>query len=320
MGRTARSITSSTTASVRRSAPASRRPCRRCSARCRRRPMRLKSCAGASGTRAVGIAVAHDEQRQLGPGEPLLDHEGAAGVAERLAREVGAHRVARVGERLGDDARPCPRRGRRSSPRRAARTPRGTRAARSSSSAPNAAWRAVGTPASASTSFIHAFEPSSRAPAAPGPNARRPRARDRVGDARDERALGTDDDEVDVEVVGELRHRGGVGRVDGEARARSRRCPGCRARRTPRAPTATRCNAHDQRVLAPARADDEDPHAQAARGSTTVCARSGPTPTKLIGHADDVLDEAQVVARLGGEVVDLARSVSMSHCHPGNVS
>ena len=43
----------------RRSARASTRPSRRCSDPVSPSPMRLKSCAGASGTRAVGVAVAH---------------------------------------------------------------------------------------------------------------------------------------------------------------------------------------------------------------------------------------------------------------------
>src|SRR5262249_24892688 len=48
--------------------------------------------------------------------------------------------------------------------------------AASSSPGPNARYAAVGTPAAASTSFIHFFEPSSRAAALSGPNARCPRA------------------------------------------------------------------------------------------------------------------------------------------------
>ena len=65
--------------------------------------MRLKSCAGVSGRAPCGIAVAHDEQRQLGTGHALLDHERAPGVAERLAGQVGAHHVARVGVVVGDE-------------------------------------------------------------------------------------------------------------------------------------------------------------------------------------------------------------------------
>ena len=43
----------------------------------------------------------------------------------------------------------------------------------------NVPWAAVGTPASTRTCFIHAFEPSSSAPSAPGPKTRRPVARSR---------------------------------------------------------------------------------------------------------------------------------------------
>ena len=60
-------------------------------------PMRLKSCAGRE-RHAVGRPVAQHEQRELGAGQALLDHERAAGVAERRARQVGAHRVARLGD------------------------------------------------------------------------------------------------------------------------------------------------------------------------------------------------------------------------------
>ena len=62
----------------------------------------LEVLRGRQRHRGVGVAVAHDEQRQLGAGEPLLDHEGAPGVAEGVTREVGAHGVAGLGDRLGD--------------------------------------------------------------------------------------------------------------------------------------------------------------------------------------------------------------------------
>ena len=104
----------------------------------------------------------------------------------------------------------------------------------------------------------------------------------RVGHARDQRHLGADDDEVGVEVVGELRDLRGVGGVDreaerdlGDAGVAGRGEHLGRRRRTLQRP--------HERVLAPARPDDEDAHGQAARGRTTVWARSGPTPTKLIG-------------------------------------
>ena len=61
---------------------------------------RLWSCATAIGTAS---AVAQREQRDLGTGETFLDHTRATGVAERGTREVRAHRVTRLGDRLGHD-------------------------------------------------------------------------------------------------------------------------------------------------------------------------------------------------------------------------
>ena len=49
------------------------------------------------------VSVAQHEHRQLGAGHALFDHARAAGVAERVARQVRAHCVTRVGDRLGDD-------------------------------------------------------------------------------------------------------------------------------------------------------------------------------------------------------------------------
>ncbi len=42
-------------------------------------------------------AVADREHRELGAGQPLLDHHAAAGVAERLAGEVVADGLAGLG-------------------------------------------------------------------------------------------------------------------------------------------------------------------------------------------------------------------------------
>ena len=53
--------------------------------------------------------------------------------------------------------------------------------------------------AATSTSFMKAFEPSSRAPSTPGPTTGRPLAAQLVGEAVDERLLGPDDVEVRVE-------------------------------------------------------------------------------------------------------------------------
>ena len=281
-------------------------------------PMRLKSCAGASGSARVGIAVAHDEQRQLGPGEALLDHERAAGVAERLAREVGAHRVARVGERLGDDhalargeAVGLHDVGRRELlEERRARRPRRRRR--------SCAWRAVGTPASASTSFIHAFEPSSRAPAAPGPNAggrgpaprrRRPRPaapRDRrPRDRRRGRRRAARPRAGSAASIGKHERGSAIPGLPGAANTSGAR------RRALQRP--------HERVLAPAASRRRGRARQAARGSTTVWRAVGADADEADRHADDLLDEAQVVARLGGKSSTCAH-VSMSHFQPGSVS
>ena len=106
------------------------------------------------------------------------------------------------------------------------------------------------------------------AAAAPGPNARRPRALHRVDDARDERLLGADDHEVGVDARRRARRppSGSVG-VDRHALAERRPCPGCpgarddlvdrrRAREPPR-----------ERVLAPAGPDDEDALRHGSRGA-----------------------------------------------------
>ena len=61
-------------------------------------PTRLKSWAGAG--RTASVAVAHREHRQLRPGHALLDHDRAAGVAERGARQLGPH----VGLGLASDS------------------------------------------------------------------------------------------------------------------------------------------------------------------------------------------------------------------------
>ena len=60
-------------------------------------PTRLKSWAGARATAA--LAVAHGEHRQLGAGHALLDHDGAAGVAEAGAGQLRPHVVLGLDER-----------------------------------------------------------------------------------------------------------------------------------------------------------------------------------------------------------------------------
>ena len=185
-----------------------------------------------------------------GPVRPSSITSGAAGVAERRARQVGAHRVARVGERLGDEHALARGEAVGLHDVGAAAASRGTRAPRPRRRHRTRAWRAVGTPAAASTSFIHAFEPSSRAAVgagperepAPGPRPRRPRRRRAAPRGRRRR--------------GRRRARRRAARPRPDRRRRpdaardARRSPGCRARRPPRstlgeraAPTPARARA-----------------------------------------------------------------------------
>ena len=93
VGQIARSITSSTMSSA-RTAPASTRPCRRCSGPCRRR---TRACGPAQPRTVRASVPSHSTKTDSsGPVMPFLDHAGAARVAERVAREIRAHRVTRV--------------------------------------------------------------------------------------------------------------------------------------------------------------------------------------------------------------------------------
>ena len=131
--------------------------------------------------------------------------------------------------------------------------------AMASSSSVTTRWSAVGTPDAAMISLAKALEPSSRDAAAAGPEAGDAGLGQRVGEAVDERRLGPDDHEVHrlvarsrdqpVEVVDAELERARIPRDAGVAR---RGQEVGRGRRAPQRP-------HDG-VLAPARADDEDPH------------------------------------------------------------
>ena len=110
----------------------------------------------------------------------------------RMMRSIAAQRFVRGRRR----PRPlCPPRARRPSRRAAGRAARTWRSAASASSKTSKA--AVGNARGACRScFMNAFEPSSRAAARVGPNARNPRGRERVDEPQRERELGPDHDEV----------------------------------------------------------------------------------------------------------------------------
>ena len=137
--------------------------------------------------------------------------------------------------------------------------PKSSSAASTSAAVVQVCEPAVGTPAAAITSLANALEPSSCAAAPDGPKTAIPRAAHGVGDAGDQRRLGTDDDQVDAEPLGQVRDRLTRHRVDvvqrgdgGDARvARGgvhlghRRVTG---------------QGEGERVLAAAGSDDESPH------------------------------------------------------------
>ena len=63
-------------------------------------PTRLKSCAG---SRATARTPSHSANTDTsGPGHPLLDHDGAPGLAEGFAGELGAHVRLGVRQVTGD--------------------------------------------------------------------------------------------------------------------------------------------------------------------------------------------------------------------------
>ena len=194
-----------------------------------------------------------------GPVRPSSITTRAAGVAERGAREVGAHGVARLGERLGDDARPCPRRARRSSRRRARAASRGTRARRPPRRRRTSRAARSGTPAATSTSFIHAFEPSSRARPRRARTRGGPRARTASATPATSGSSGpTTTRSASSSSASSATAAGSVG-VDRDALADRRPCPGCPGaadhlvdvRRTRAAPTRARARARPTRRRGP---------------------------------------------------------------------
>ena len=107
--------------------------------------------------------------------------------------------------------------------------------------------------------FANAFDPSSCAAALPGPNTGMPRVAERVGDARDQRSLGADHDEVDGVLVREDRDRRGVVRVEGDER-RILRDAGVAGGGEDLVRRLLRAQGEDDGVLARARAEDQDLH------------------------------------------------------------
>ena len=262
----------------------------------------LEVLRGGERHRGVGIAVAHDEQGQLGAAEPLLDHERAAGVAERVAGEVGAHRVARVGDRLGDDHALArgetvgldhPRRAELVEVRARGVLVAGAEAAVARGGHPGLGEHVL-------HPRLRAFEARARGA---GPERQSPARPHRVGGAGHERHLGPDHHHVGGDVVGERGDGRGVGHIERTAlgQARDPRVAGCGDDHVGGRGTLQR---PDQRVLAAAGPDDEEPHGLALDRQHDGLGPVGADTDEADGHAHRLLHEAQVVARRGRELLD----------------
>ena len=143
---------------------------------------------------------------------------------------------------------------------------------------------AAGTPAACMTSFANAFDPSSRAAA-------RTRAEDgdagvaeRVGDARDERRLRADDDQVGRQRAGQRGDAVDVEHVHGVA-CRQARDAGVAGRGVQLGHRGRAGERGGQRVLAAAGADDQDDHATPTLSGARIWSRRGPTPTSVTGSS-----------------------------------
>ena len=217
------------------------------------------------------LAVAQRQQRELLADEVLLDDDAAR---RRSAARRGTSCRARAGLGLvrGDDDALAGGEAVELDDDRVALDRRHARRRR----VDDRDHAAVGTPAAAMISLANAFEPSSRAAAAP--SARTPRSparRQRVDEAGDERRLRPDDDEVDVLALGAASTSPSMSSTPtstsvaslgdpGVARAREHLGRLRRARQRP-----------DDRVLAPAGADDEDlQHSERAMKSSIGIAAS----------------------------------------------
>ena len=123
----------------------------------------------------------------------------------------------------------------------------------------SASSSAVGTPAAWRTSFANDFEPSIRAASALGPKTGDAGIPELVGEARDQRSFGPDDDEVDCEPPAERHERLVIVRANAVAGAERGDARISRGRVELAEPSALR-ELPGERVLSAAAADDEDVH------------------------------------------------------------
>ncbi len=242
---------------------------------------RLKSCAGASGSAASGSPLQTTSNESSGPARPSSITSVRPASPNASPERYDAHGVARVGERLGDDDALA--RGETVGLHHVGRGELLEVRERGVVLVDAEGAVACGGDPGLGERVLHPglrpLEPRARGCRArssgdhvPAPRRRRrrraaPRARPPRGRRRGRRRAAPPGPDR-------------PGRWG--SRARSRRSRGCRARRTPPGPTANAAAPRPGR--APVRRIRRRGRApQAARGRTTVWARSGPTPTKLMG-------------------------------------
>ncbi len=241
---------------------------------------------GAAEHQRIG-ACAQCEQRQLRTVESLLDHARAPGVAERGARQVVVHRVGRFVAAAGHEHALA-----RGEPVGLHHVPSVERVEKRRGVALLTGGEHC-MPRSGHTGLHEHVFHERLAALEPGRRGRRAEAgttacAHRVGDPRDQWIFRPDHHESRVELVGEIGDGLRRARVDGDALA-DRLHAGVAGRAHHLVDRRRLRQLPGERVLAPSRSDDEDPRGHrsglpethAARGSTTVWSRSGPTDTKL---------------------------------------
>ena len=133
---------------------------------------------------------------------------------------------------------------------------------------------------------------------------------ERVGNAVDERLLGTHHDDVGIDLTGEARHGGGIVGVDGDAPLAHRgdaRIAGGGDDLVDRRRVVERPG---QRVGASVAAENEDAHSGCPRQHDGLLA-AGADRHEAHGNTGELLDEADVVARGARQVFDAGGGIDL---------
>ena len=255
-------------------------------------PTRLWSWAGAERHRP--LSVADGEQRHLRSDQALLDDHRRAGRAERRAGQLGARRRRSASARSRGDEHAL-----------AGGQPVGLHDEEAGQLGeegrrpvlllgPKAPWRAVGTPAATSSSFIQRLRPLEAGAVGPRPEHQLALGPQPVGQPVDERHLGPDHEQVGVELLGGAATDPGMPGLPGVT-THLVRTDADRATRPGRAPAR------------PLPDQTHGPRRQASRARTHVLvSRPGPTHDEADRYADLLGSmKADVVAGLAGSSCQL---------------